>query len=208
MINAQGILIVFEGIDGAGKTTQARLLYEELKRRGMDVLLTKEPTESEYGQRIKQLAGGERSTVSPQYEYDLFLNDRKLHVKNIIKPALAEGRIIIMDRYYYSNIAYQGALGLDPHAIKLENEAFAPVPDLVIILDVPTDTGLRRIVRNRNEQPNLFEKEEYLRMVRTLFDQMGDNHITHLDGSWAVEELHLAILGVVEDILSIHSAHC
>jgi dTMP kinase len=204
---SKGILIVFEGIDGAGKTTQAQLLYDELQRRGTDVLLTKEPTDSACGQRIKALAKDERNMVSPDYEYKLFLEDRKLHVRDLIEPALARKRIIIMDRYYYSNIAYQGALGLDTKAIKIDNEAFAPVPDLVIILDLPIEAGLQRIVRNRNEQPNLFEKEENLKKVKALFDQMRENHITHLNGSMEVETLHSTIMGLVEQVLSNDSVH-
>ena len=198
------MLIVFEGIDGAGKTTQAKLLYNELKRRGMDVLLTKEPTDSEYGQKIKALAKGERAIVSAEDEYQLFLNDRKLHIREVIKPALAHRRIIIMDRYYYSNIAYQGALGLDPNSIHRENERFAPIPDLVIILSVPTGMGLQRIVHNRKEVPNLFEKEANLKTVQALFDQMEGHNITHLDGSMDIDELHSIIMGMVERTLFSH----
>ncbi len=176
----KGFLIVFEGIDGAGKTTQAKLLFDRLNVKGFDVVLTKEPTDSVYGQKIRTLAKEGRGSVSAEYEYNLFLSDRRIHVEQVIKPALAQKRVVILDRYYYSSIAYQGALGLDPQSIKSENELFAPVPEIVIILDVPPRVGLRRIEKSRNEQPNLFEQEENLTRVRALFDDMREEpYCTH-----------------------------
>ena len=127
----KGFLVAFEGIDGAGKTTQAHLLHKKLKRKEYDVILSKEPTDSIYGLRIKKLAQSERAITKPIDEYELFLNDRKIHVKDKIKPSLEQKKIVILDRYYFSTIAYQGALGLNPKKIKDDNESFAPIPEIV-----------------------------------------------------------------------------
>ncbi len=76
----KGFLVAIEGIDGAGKTTQGAMLHEYLTGRGLPAILTKEPTDSVYGQKIKKLAQGERHLVKPREEYNLFIEDRKLHV--------------------------------------------------------------------------------------------------------------------------------
>jgi len=160
------MLIAIEGIDGAGKTTIVKFLEGELKKRGYDVITFKEPTDSEWGQKIRQ-ALKDRS-LKPEDELELFLKDRELNVKNNILPALKAGKIVIMDRYYYSTIAYQGALGLDPEHIKRLNEEFAPRPDLVIVLDIKPETALKRI-KKRGDKPNRFEDLEYLKKVREIF---------------------------------------
>ena len=114
----KGFLVAIEGIDGAGKTTQAALLHEYLTSRELPAILTKEPTDSIYGQKIKKLAQGERHLVKPREEYNLFIEDRKLHVADLIQPALDKNAIVILDRYYFSTMAYQGAIGLDPARIR------------------------------------------------------------------------------------------
>ncbi len=198
----KGFIVAFEGIDGSGKTTQAKLLYENLKNRGYDVLLSKEPTDSIYGQKIKKLALGERDFFGPMEEYRLFINDRKIHVKNTLKPALEEKQIIILDRYYFSTIAYQGAIGVDPQTIKRENEGFAPIPEIVFLLKVPPRVGLRRIQIGRNEEPNLFEKEENLRNVDKVFDEIKEDYIVSMSGIDDVPVIHKKVLNVINDIIA------
>jgi dTMP kinase len=163
----QGILIAFEGIDGSGKSTQARHLCATLEECGLSTTLLHEPGNTEYGDQIRQLFEHGRS-VSPEEEMQLFLEDRRIDVRENILPALAEGRVVIMDRYYFSSMAYQGALGLDPELIREKNEAIAPRPHLTLILDVVPDTGVTRI-RARRDVPNTFERVDYLLMVRELF---------------------------------------
>lgn len=201
MILKKGFLVVFEGIDGAGKTTQANLLFDQLKRKQFDVILSKEPTDSIYGQKIKKLAQGERVSVKPLDEYRLFINDRKVHVANVIKPALEEKKIVILDRYYFSTIAYQGAIGLNPKKIKLENESFAPVPEIVFLLNIPPRLGLRRIQKGRNEEPNLFEREENLIKVKNILDSLKENYIVPINGAEEIEEIHNTVMNVINDII-------
>ncbi|MEB2316713.1 MAG: hypothetical protein OZ919_11650 [Xanthomonadaceae bacterium] len=92
----------------------------------------------------------------------------------VIGPALARGEVVILDRYYFSNIAYQGAAGLDPAAVQAANEAFAPRPDVLLLLDLPVQTGLDRI-RSRGDEANAFERADALEQARGLFlDHLGD----------------------------------
>ena len=201
MNNDPGRLIVFEGIDGSGKTTQAKLLYDALKKRGFSVLLSREPTDGKYGRRIKALAKGKRTDISPLEEYELFINDRMEHVREFIKPSLSQGHIVILDRYYFSTIAYQGVNGIDPEKIKIENESFAPVPDLVFIIRIPVLIGILRIKENRNQSLTIFEREDSLIRVADLYDAMNDEYIIHIDGMRDPEDIHKEVMNRVNEIL-------
>ncbi|MCP8319153.1 MAG: dTMP kinase [Candidatus Methylarchaceae archaeon HK01B] len=163
----KGLLIAIEGIDGAGKTTYAELLRNVLHKDGYSVTLLHEPTEGKWGKKIAELAMKGLDDINPETEFELFCKDRREDVENNIKPALKRRDIVIMDRYYLSNIAYQGARGLDADFIEKEN-IFAPKPDLVIILDLPPKTALSRI-KDRASKLSLFEKEQYLIKVREIF---------------------------------------
>ena len=185
------MLIAVEGIDGSGKTTVVRFLIEELRKRGYDVVAFKEPTDSEYGRRIRQIL--KERKVSPEEELKLFIKDREFNVRNNILPALKSGKIVIMDRYYYSTIAYQGALGLDVEMIRKLNEQF-PKPDLVIILDVSPETALKRIKAKR--RPDRFEDLEYLRKVREIFLSLKNN-IVVVDAERNIEDVNRDVLKVV-----------
>jgi len=205
MILKKGFLVAFEGIDGAGKTTQAKLLYEHLTMKGLTVVLSKEPTDSIYGQKIKKLAQGERDLTKPLDEYRLFINDRKIHVENLIKPALQEKKIVILDRYYFSTIAYQGALGLDIGKIKEENESFSPIPEIVFLLNVPPRVGIIRIQKGREEEPNLFEQEKYLSDVSKVFNALNEDYIVPLEGVDGVDIIHNKIINVIDDVVKHYS---
>jgi len=185
------MLIAVEGIDGSGKTTVVRFLIEELRKRGYDVVAFKEPTDSEYGRRIRQIL--KERKVSPEEELKLFIKDREFNVRNNILPALKSGKIVIMDRYYYSTIAYQGALGLDVEMIRKLNEQF-PKPDLVIILDVSPETALKRIKAKR--RPDRFEDLEYLRKVREIFLSLKNNVVV-VDAERNIEDVKRDVLKVV-----------
>ena len=197
----KGLLIAIEGIDGAGKTTQANMLYERLKKKGFCVVLSKEPTDSIYGKKIKKLAQKGRDQLTSDEEYRLFINDRRIHVENLIKPALEENSIVILDRYYFSTIAYQGVLGLDTDKIKAENESFAPIPEFVFIIETPPRLVIRRIQKGRGEEPNLFEKEEYLTKVDKVFKSLDENYILRLNGVDRRSRIHAQIMSAVNDVL-------
>lgn len=196
-----GLLIAFEGIDGTGKTTQIRLLAEKLTARGHRVVATREPTDGKYGRKIRELFT-KRHHVSAQEELDLFIADRKEHVREVIAPALAAGKIVLTDRYYFSTAAYQGAAGQDPEKIIKLNQAFAPAPDLVLLLVVPTQIGVHRIKTLRKEALNDFEKESTLEKVSAVFANLEGDFIKRVDGTQPVEEVHKRITEYVIDLIN------
>jgi len=179
----EGVLLAFEGIDGAGKSTQARRLEASLREAGYPVLYTREPTAGPTGQRLRALIAAGRGGLGPEEELDLFVRDRQEHVAAVIRPALARHQVVLLDRYYFSTMAYQGALGLDPEAIRVRNEAFAPRPHLTFVLDLPPAAGLARIRGARAAAPDTFEREEYLERVRALFAALSGPGILHLDAT-------------------------
>jgi len=155
----KGFLLVLEGIDGAGKTTLFKALKEELKE---DFLFSAEPTDSPYGKRLRELL--KTQETSQETLLELFLKDRSEHVKNLLLPALKEGKKLLLDRYYLSTIAYQGISFQDLNRLLRLNETIAPLPDLVLYLDIPEELALKRI-SSRNSEKSLFEKKEILQKI-------------------------------------------
>ena len=196
----KGMLIVFEGIDGSGKTTQVRLLAEELRGRGLPVVETREPTDGVYGRKIRELFNN-RKAVSREEELALFMDDRREHVETLISPALESGKIVVTDRYYFSTAAYQGAEGLDPEEIIAQNELFAPVPDLVILVVITPDVGTDRVRYGRGEQLNDFERKDALLRVSNVFDAIKREYIVRVDGSMPLDEVHKAVMEHVGPLL-------
>jgi dTMP kinase len=167
-----GFLVAFEGIDGAGKTTQAQMLTRFCVENQLDYVISKEPTSGQYGTILRQSAQTGRRPLNE--ELDLFLRDRREHVERFIRPALDLNQIVILDRYYFSNVAYQGARGANPNVILMAE------PDLLVILDVPPQLGLARI-RERGDEPNTFESEESLALARQLFNRMEAPYVHWID---------------------------
>jgi dTMP kinase len=200
----KGVLIVLEGIDGAGKSTQARLLLKRLRKLGFAAVAFREPTRGKWGNEIKKLAKRSGS-LTPEEELDLFVKDRRENVRVNLKPALRQRKAVILDRYYYSTIAYQGAKGIDPARIKRENEEFAVRPDLVFILDIGAGKGLGRI-HHRKRKDLLFERERYLGRVRRVFRSFRGRKFVHLDASRPRAETAAAIASRVLSLLIRYTA--
>ena len=194
-----GVLIVFEGIDGTGKSTQARLLADALRAEDRRVILSREPTDGAFGQRLRASATSGR--LSPEEELQLFLQDRREHVETLIEPALAGGEIVILDRYYFSTMAYQGARGFDPAEIRRVNEEFAPRPDLLLLLDLPVETALERI-GVRDGEGNEFEQRESLSQCSDIFHSIRNEFVRLIDADQAVESIQQAVRAEVDDFLS------
>jgi len=193
-----GLLIAVEGIDGAGKTTLARTLAERLRAVGLTVRETKEPTTGPWGKLIRDSKTTHR--LSLEDELEAFVEDRKEHVREFIRPAMAKGQVVIVDRYYYSTAAYQGIRGADPTAIVAMNEVFAPRPDLLVILDVSAAVGLDR-VRARGDVADLFEREDDLTRAREVFRAFEGDHVLRLDATSTVDQLTQAALDRVYEPL-------
>lgn len=191
----KGILIVFEGIDGSGKTTQAKILLRNLIKKGLDAVYFQEPSRGKWGRLIKEKALLPDS-LSPHEELDLFQKDRRDNVERNLKPALRKKKLVILDRYYFSTMAYQGARGIDPESIRRENESFAVKPHLVFILDVEAEKGLERI-QGRKKKEKHFEREDYLVKVRELFKGIKGENIFHINGMRPEEEISREIEKIV-----------
>lgn len=209
----EGILIVFEGIDGAGKTTQVNLLADALRAAGENVVQSKEPTDGRWGKQVRDSARTGR--LSLEDELRLFVEDRKEHVANTIRPALDRGEIVILDRYYFSTIAYQGSRGADTNQIHEEMKAVAPRPDVVFLIDADPAITLGRIENDRGEVPNHFEKLDSLRLVREIFLSLRshDKSILQIDGQQRIESVystivHLLVSGVLKTKRCAKSYDC
>jgi dTMP kinase len=190
------LFIVFEGIDGSGKSTQAAMLADRLAGLGIPVILTSEPSDGPTGLVIRSLT----SRPSPEEEERLFTEDRRDHVSRVVLPALAEGKTVICDRYVYSSAAYQGARGLDPATLIKRNMLFAPHPDVVFLLDIPVDVALQRISSTRDGSFSVFEARENLCLVNEIYRSMKDPAIHSIDGTLNQEEIHSAILHMLKSM--------
>jgi dTMP kinase len=201
MIDQDGLgkLIVFEGTDGTGKTTQRDLLGRYLRDKGFPVVITKEPTEGPYGMKIRDLYKN-RNQYSREEELELFLADRRQHVRELLQPCLLSGKVILCDRYYFSTAAYQGALGLNPETILALND-FAPEPDLVLLFQVRLDIGLKRITTGRGEALNNFEQLEFLEKVATIFASIKRPYIRTIDASGSVDNVHHLVVEQAMNLL-------
>ena len=158
-------------------------------------MLFREPTRGRWGRLIREKAR-QAGSLTPEEELDLFVRDRRDNVERNLRPALAAGRIVVLDRYYFSTIAYQGARGIDPGRIRRLNERFAVRPDLVFIIDVPADRGLARI-GGRAGRDELFEREDYLARVRGIFNGFKCRRFVHIDGTRDIRDISDEILAAV-----------
>jgi len=189
----RGIFICLEGIDASGKSTQARWLVRNLRRRGLDAIYTTEPSKGEVGSFIRQYVLQRKRRVPAVVEALLFAVDRVDHVESEIEPALESGKIVVSDRYVYSSLAYQGAAGLDINWIKEVNSMALP-PDLAIYIDVPPEVVLKRMRRRKS----IMETLENQRRVREVYMQMvREERLVLVDGNRPASEVAQNILAMV-----------
>lgn len=201
-----GKLIVLEGLDGAGTTTQAALLADWLRQRGRRVHVTQEPTAGPVGGQIR-LVLTHRLRVDGRTLAALFAADRLDHLygQGGILERLQAGVWVILDRYFHSSFAYQ-ALALPEAERPWLWELHSPclIPDITLFLDVPVDECLNRITRNRGDHFELFEKQEVLSRVRAqyleaigAFRQRG-HHIQMITGVGTIDEVSNRIREAVQ----------
>lgn len=195
----KGLLLVFEGIDGVGKSTQARAVAEALRARGHEVVASREPTDGPHGRRLRESATTGR--LDPAAELELFIADRREHVAQLILPSLARGAVVVLDRYYFSTAAYQGARGLSWEAILEANEAFAPEPDLLVWMDFPPERSLER-VKSRGDAANEFERAGLLEVSRRIFGSIQRPYLRRIDAGQPVEVIRDLVVGEVESMLA------
>ncbi|MCL1865136.1 MAG: dTMP kinase [Spirochaetes bacterium] len=182
--------IVFEGIDGCGKSTLCSLLYDFIKSKNIPVQLLCEPTNGKYGQMIRKILQ-DKTSISVEEQIHLFIEDRKEDYKLNIRPCIENGITIVMDRYFYSNAAYQGCSKISPIEIieRNLNQGF-PIPDRVYYIDIDPQAAMKRITaRSGSGKTELFEKKTFLEGVRKNFLSMTDRHFLKIDGSLSVDEI-------------------
>ncbi|MCL4338250.1 dTMP kinase [Patescibacteria group bacterium] len=167
----KGFFITFEGIEGSGKSTQVGLLGSRLKEEGYDIVVTREPGGTRIGEEIRSITHGrENVDLTAVTEAYLMAASRAQHVREIIKPSLSEGKIVVCDRYIDSSLAYQGygrQLG-EKEILELNKAALEGVmPDLTILLDVSCETGFaRRNGTDKIDRLDLQQKDFYERVYR------------------------------------------
>ena len=190
----RGLLIVVEGIDGTGKSSQVSMLSEALRTRGEEVLQDREPSDGPFGKALR--ASMTEGRFSPEEELELFHKDRRQHVSDVILPALEKGTHVVLDRYYFSTMAYQGANGFDVAELRATNESFAPKPDILFILDLDVDQALERI-GTRGDEANEFEQRDALQFCRDVFLSVRDEPYARvIDSSPSIEEIHQEMLAI------------
>jgi dTMP kinase len=202
-----GRLIVLEGIDGAGTTTQTSRLVAALGARGRDAHATREPSTGPVGRLLREMLGGAHQPVDQTTLGLLFAADRADHLQREIEPALARGAVVVSDRYYHSSLAYQS----DPDdgagfARVLTLNAAARRPDLTLLLEVPVDVAAaRRAADGRPDE--LFDRLETQRRVaegyrRVVAELGGRERIEVLDGTKPLDVVAAEILARVLAVLA------
>ena len=199
------MFITFEGGEGSGKSTQSKLLHDYLENVDIPVCLTRQPGGTQYGRKIREViqneSGRELTEVMPDTaEVLLFMADRNIHVNNIIKPKLAEGRVVLCDRYIDSSVAYQGfGRGLGQEFVEnLNNIAIeGVVPDLTLLFDIEPEVGLERVrtknaenggVEDRIEQADI-EFHTKLREGYLTIAQQNSGRVVVIDASQTEESI-------------------
>jgi dTMP kinase len=193
----RGFFIVFEGIDGSGKSSHIERLIMRLWERKLDVFRTREPTDGRVGQLIREYAQGGRRLLSPETEALLFAADRREHCKKI-GEAINAGKVVVSDRFLHSSLAYQGAAGADLDWIRELNRS-ALTPDLAILLDIDPDASLRRV---KGRKKTVFEEGEYLRRVRELYLRFVEGgELVRVDADRDFDDVQNDVDGLVSGLL-------
>ncbi|MBI2897500.1 MAG: dTMP kinase [Deltaproteobacteria bacterium] len=206
----QGLFVAIEGIDGAGTSTQAELLANELRREGRPVHLTREPSDGPIGSMIRQVlrgrlvaAGSSGRPLGWETMALLFAADRMDHLKSEIEPNLGDGIDVVTDRYYHSSIVYQAETSGEPATwswIRTLNQR-ARAPNLTVILDVQEKVAQKRRAARRSAVEIFEEPELQARMAafyRRLPELLAGEPFAVVDGNRGIDAVHELIVGAVQ----------
>jgi len=199
-----GALIVVEGIDGSGSTTQSKMLLRWLGRVGIPAVFTCEPSKGPIGEALRRHLGRQAELGGPEAEALAFAADRMDHVTSEVVPALAGGTTVVTDRYYLSSLAYQ-ALSCDSAWLR-EINRFAIRPDLTVFLSVPADVGMARF-SDRATRDRFEEDREQLVRIASLYDAAiaglleGGEAVQVIDGTRSADEVHEEIVRLASAVL-------
>ena len=201
---AKGIFIAFEGGEGIGKSTQSKLLKAWLEQEGETVVLSREPGGSDLGIEIRKiLLSHSTGEISPRAEALLYAADRAHHVYSVIRPALAQGEVVISDRYFDSSIAYQGAgRVLQPGEVaRISRWATESLfPTLTIIIDLPPQVGLARLKSKDRLESQPMDFHERVRQEFLQLAALDPERYVIIDGNQSIEDTHAAIISRVSEI--------
>jgi dTMP kinase len=196
----RGILIVFEGLDGCGKSTQLRRAAERLARRGLDPVVTREPTDGPWGRKIREMARS-GAAVDPETELAWFFEDRREHMRKVVEPALARRRLVLSDRSYLSTVAYQGARGLDAAKILSDSEAEFARPDLILLFSLPAKRGLERVAARGGTSEPVFENLPFLERVGENFERLSVEGLVRIDADRREDEIAADVDAAIDALL-------
>lgn len=176
------MFITFEGIEGCGKSTQIKRLTAWLKEQGREVVNTLEPGGSRIGQELRKILLTMESTdLTSQAELFLYLADRAQHMGSLIRPALAEGKVVLSDRFADSTVAYQGyGRGLDPKLLHTLNEVAVDGhwPDLTLVLDLDPEIGLKRALKRNMEEGLTCEEGRFEAEAMSFHKKVREGYLT------------------------------
>ncbi len=192
----RGAFIVIEGLDGSGKTTQAKLLAAKLSQ-SHHAMYTAEPSEGRIGTFIREGCLYEEKRLHAEVEALLFAADRIEHVEHVIKPALKDERLVISDRYVYSSLAYQGSAGVSLTWIETLNEHVLK-PDFAVFIDVSPETVLKRLERRKSVMETL-DTQRCVREIYLKFVEKGE--LAAIDGDKPEANVFEALLAKVSKFL-------
>ncbi len=198
------MFITFEGIEGCGKTTQAKLLYQWLIDRGKETILTREPGGTPSAEELREFILREREEDFPPFsELCLYIAARGFHVENLIRPALKEGSFVICDRFSDSTLAYQGfGRGIDVDLIeKMNGEATGGLkPNLTFLIDLPVEVAFERLKGKKKDRLEM-ESLEFHRKVREGFLKIAEkekDRVVVIDGRKSVDEIFNEVVKEVQ----------
>jgi dTMP kinase len=209
----KGKFITFEGIDGSGKSTQLRMLADTLRERGVDILVTREPGGTPLGRRLREAFLETEETVAPMAELLSFAADRAQHVEFLIKPSIADGRVVISDRYADATFAYQGAgRGFTEVQVNsvIELATGGLKPDLTLFFDITVEEAIRRMnvrpeahaKRNRMDE----ETAEFYGRVRESYLGIANREPERfrvIEAGRSVEAIHADVLAMVTELIDV-----
>ncbi len=205
-----GVFITFEGIDGCGKSTQLRLLASELRERGLDVITTREPGGTTLGQKLRAALLDVQEQVDPLAELLVFAADRAHHVRTLLRPSLAAGKVVLSDRYADATVAYQGSgRGFKPELIdeivQLATEGLTPDMTLLFDLSVP-ESAVRTRRRNKAKHSDRLDREhqEFHERVRDAYLAIARAHpdrVRLIDARGNIQKTHDEVMKVVLQFL-------
>lgn len=197
----KGRFIVFEGIDGSGKTMQLTRTAQWLENSEYTVTALREPSDGQWGREIRSIVSGKLPPVSPEKELDLFVHDRQDNISRNIKPALQAGNIVLQDRYFYSTLAYQGARGFELKYIEQLHKPFIIYPDLLLIFDIDPAKGLERIASLRKSDLSIFERIDFLQKVKLIYDSFGGDFVIHIKADKSPEIVEAEVRDAIMSLL-------